>query len=772
MAGGKNISANIALTGEQEFKASMSQVNAALKEVSSSLRLSESDWEGQANTVEALTEKNKLLAQQYDLQKSKVEELRQAVKKSAEVNGENSNRTKELQTQLNNATVKLNDMSRALDENSALMEEAQGSTEGVAASIDEYGNKVKDAAAASEAAGNSMASAWIKAGKALVSSELISKVVKLAKKLWEVASAGAEYADNIITVSKQTRINTKDLQTYYYAAELVDVSVNTMTSALTKNIRSMESARDGTGEAADAYERLGVQIKDSVTGELRDSNLVFWETIDALGRMSNLTERDATAMTILGKNATELNTLIDTGSAGMAQMRIEAEKTGYILSDESLESLGKMDDATQRLKNQMVALKNAVGDGLAPMFEDIVEGTTKVAGGLTNLINNSTSGWRKLFGTIGNGANSAFDKSIGQLMKNTLPDYVLKGDDLQASLNGVAEALQAAYNEASGYSESLQLNEDQQAVWNELLDTTTDKLKTVAEAYKANYDAAYSSAKSVSGLFNTLSAEITLNTDDMKNALDSQTEYWTTYTKNLQMLETIGIDEGLIKSLSSGTEEAAGYVAAIADELNGLVIDNDFSGVTETVKGLNDAWREADAAMQAYSLSIAGDGDAVVQAYNDIAANVADVVNEFDKSSEMQAAAQDTIQGFLDGLGDGSAIAERMASIAANALAAFNGALEIGSPSKEMYKSAKWTVIGFTDGIREGEQSVRDAMSGLGNTALSAFNSANFADGIQSIQGGGAATVINYNSTVNTMEMTEAQTDYLVQQMNRRLVNA
>ncbi len=66
-----------------------------------------------------------------------------------------------------------------------------------------------------------------------------------------------------------------------------------------------------------AYNRLGVKVRDN-DGNLRDSETVYWELIDALGGITNETERDALAMQIFGKSAQELNPLIVQGSAGIA----------------------------------------------------------------------------------------------------------------------------------------------------------------------------------------------------------------------------------------------------------------------------------------------------------------------------------------------------------------------------------------------------------------------------------------------------------------------
>ena len=63
---------------------------------------------------------------------------------------------------------------------------------------------------------------------------------------------GAAYADEVLTMSTNTNIATDKLQAYMYAAELVDVSTETLTSSMARNIRSMNSAAEGTGKVAEA----------------------------------------------------------------------------------------------------------------------------------------------------------------------------------------------------------------------------------------------------------------------------------------------------------------------------------------------------------------------------------------------------------------------------------------------------------------------------------------------------------------------------------------
>ena len=181
-----------------------------------------------------------------------------------------------------------------------------------------------------------------------------------AKALTDMSVNAAAYADNMITASSVTGLSTESLQAYNYAADLVDVSMETMTKSMAKQVKSMASARDGSKAYAEAYKQLGVSVTDA-NGQLRDSETVYWECIDALGAIENETERDALAMQLFGKSAQELNPLIAQGSEGIAALTEEAKAMGAVMSEESLAKLGAFDDSIQRLSAGSEAAKNALG---------------------------------------------------------------------------------------------------------------------------------------------------------------------------------------------------------------------------------------------------------------------------------------------------------------------------------------------------------------------------------------------------------------------------
>lgn len=379
----RTISATIALNGERAFNNAMKDINSNLRVLKSELSATTSSFGTQANALTALTAKNEQLSALYDQQKAKVQALEQAVKESAERYGENSQQTDRLTISYNQARVELDRLGNELQQNAQYMEEAKNSTDQCATSIDQYGNKVKDAAGKSQEFGTEGKSAVIAIGEAFVSAQIVQKIAQVAENLASASREAAAFADEVLTLSAKTNISTDALQGYMYASELVDVSVETITKSMQRNIKSMGSAADGTKQYVNAYKQLGVAVQDT-DGNLRDSQDVFWELIDALGQMSNETERDEIAMTLLGKSAQDLNPLIEAGADRMRELAEEAASVGYIMSGETLQALGALDDQFQRLDGAATAARNAIGAAFAPALEDLSAIATEALTAVSN----------------------------------------------------------------------------------------------------------------------------------------------------------------------------------------------------------------------------------------------------------------------------------------------------------------------------------------------------------------------------------------------------
>lgn len=197
-------------------------------------------------------------------------------------------------------------------------------------------------------------------------------LVDAGKKLWDMGVASASYADEVLQLSTQFGIGTDTLQEYMYMAELTDTSVETITGSITKLTKNMQSASEGSKTTSNAFKALGIEVTNS-DGSMRDATEVFNEAIGALGKVENETERNALAMNIFGKSAMDLNPLIAVGAEGLEDYAKEAHNVGYVLDNETLESLGETDDQMQRAKKAIEAVKTQIGTYLAPIIADIAQ---------------------------------------------------------------------------------------------------------------------------------------------------------------------------------------------------------------------------------------------------------------------------------------------------------------------------------------------------------------------------------------------------------------
>lgn len=199
--------------------------------------------------------------------------------------------------------------------------------------------------------------------------------------------AGAS-ADELVTLSKQTGISTDDLQLYAAAADLVDVSVETMAKSQQRLKKSMLSASEG-GAIADRFEALGVAVTDA-NGGLRDSNAVFMDVIKALGEMENETERDAVAMEIFGKSASELNPLIEDAGATYEEVAKMLSENGLApLTPEELARANAFQDSLDKIKLIFTQLVQIIGTKVAgvlqPIIDKVVDKVTAFAEWLANV---------------------------------------------------------------------------------------------------------------------------------------------------------------------------------------------------------------------------------------------------------------------------------------------------------------------------------------------------------------------------------------------------
>lgn len=436
-----NINTKFSLSGEKEYKAAISQIGDGMRVLNSEMRKVESEYAKNADSVEALTKVNDVLERKIYSQTEKIETLKAALQTSAEKYGVADKRTMAWQASLNNAEAELNKMNNTLEDNNTAIEAAKSAAENLskgmdslgqsagtaeenisdsADDIDKLGQKAGDAQRETLGLGSTVDQLTSKLGfslpdglkrsldgiekvdlktAALVGSfaGVVAAIVSVEKKLASLTTEAGAAAKELRVMSEVTGQSTEELQEFAYMSKFLGVSTDQLSDGLKEITNKMQEARDGSADAADAFNRLGIRVTDS-RGELRDASEVFYEVIDALGDMRNKTERDATAMDLLSESARNFNPLINRGSEVLKAYAEEAHNTGYVLSEETLKSLTQVDNAYQHMLLSQEASKNQLAEEFAPYLTEFYQKLEEV---ITNLSDAATdSGLIDLLGSL------------------------------------------------------------------------------------------------------------------------------------------------------------------------------------------------------------------------------------------------------------------------------------------------------------------------------------------------------------------------------------
>lgn len=373
------IKTDFVISGEKQYKQAISEINSGLGVLNAEMKKVTAEYQDNANSVEALTAKGDVLERTLLSQKEKVEELRRALEHAKQEYGEADKRTMEWEKSLNLAEAAVANTEHAIRKNNDALEDAKRgmqSTEGTSinlgSAVSELANKfgIQLPQGLGDALGGmqGFSAGSVAAVGAVVAA--VAALIDIEKKLISLTLEAASHADDILTMSQITGLSTDTIQELQYAANLIDVPFDTIKGSLTKLKNAQQDARDGNAKMQASFERLGVSIVDA-NGELRDSEEVFYEVIDALGRVENATERDALAMDIFGRKAEDLNPLILQGSDRLRELSQEAHNASYVITEEGLAALGAVDDAYQRLQLTQEGVRAQIAEEMAPAVEEL-----------------------------------------------------------------------------------------------------------------------------------------------------------------------------------------------------------------------------------------------------------------------------------------------------------------------------------------------------------------------------------------------------------------
>ena len=339
----------IEIDGETtKLQGALKGVNSSIKDTKTQLRDVEKLLKLDPTNIDLLKQKQKLLTDQVAQTNEKLEKLKQAqAQMDAAGVDKSSQEYMALQREIVATEQELKQAESAAKNFNATLEQVSAAAKGMS---DAAANAAQKTKALSTAAAGALAG------------------------IAGIAYKAATMSDDLNTLAKQTGFTTAELQKMQYAADRIDVSMETITGASQKMVNKLKSSEK-------TFTDLGIATRDA-GGNLRSSSDIFNDTIKYLSTIENETERDTVAMSIFGKSANELAGVIDDGGAALQAFGEEAEQAGLILDQETLDGLNEVNDEIDRLKAQSAATIAKAGaaalQALTPVIEKVAVVIEKV----------------------------------------------------------------------------------------------------------------------------------------------------------------------------------------------------------------------------------------------------------------------------------------------------------------------------------------------------------------------------------------------------------
>jgi len=396
------------------------EFNAGIAELSKKMQIVSQDFKNASGSLDKVGDASKIsalkmeeLSKKIELQKSIVDQFKEAHERVTAEFGEGSKKALDyelklkkaegtlqtLENALKSTTTEVKDESQAINKAGDETSTTDKKTDGLAKAMDRL-----KAASSAVASGMKFAVAGVAA--------MGAATVAAGAGMLKLVNSSADYADGVQKSADVTGLSAERVQELTYAGGVLGVEFDTIAGAQAKLTKSMTAAEKGTGSQAEAFRKLRIDATDG-NGALRDSKVVMQEALTALNGVGNETERDSLAMQLFGKSAMELNPLIKAGGVELSKLTAEANKNGAVLSGKQIAALDNFGDSVGSLKLSLQGLGANMSTALLPALSGMVTNIQNISNEIGKAV--KTGDWSSVGVAISDGLNSVISQISGML---------------------------------------------------------------------------------------------------------------------------------------------------------------------------------------------------------------------------------------------------------------------------------------------------------------------------------------------------------------------
>ena len=156
-------------------------------------------------------------------------------------------------------------------------------------------------------------------------------------------------ADKMGKMAQSFGVPVEELSRLKHAADLSDVSIESLGTAMGRLSRNMSDVAAGaTSEAANAFAALGVSVTNS-EGGLRSSSEVMADVAEKFAGMQDGAQKTAFAIQLFGRSGADLIPMLNAGKTGLQEMAAEADALGIVIDTKTAKAAEAFNDNLTRL---------------------------------------------------------------------------------------------------------------------------------------------------------------------------------------------------------------------------------------------------------------------------------------------------------------------------------------------------------------------------------------------------------------------------------------
>jgi hypothetical protein len=209
----------------------------------------------------------------------------------------------------------------------------------------------------------------VKTAKQLVGALGIATSVKA---LTDGFLATANAMDDLADSAQKVGVAAEDLQKLRYAAKFSGIGAQELDTALAKLNKTLVEGRNANSELSKTLKQMGVDASGSTIDAVA-------KIADEFAELPDGATKTARAMELFGRTGADLIPLLNQGGDAIRAMGDELERTGGLLSTETLQAASAFSDNMDKLTTTVGAVKSSIVAGMLPAFRDITAALTESA---------------------------------------------------------------------------------------------------------------------------------------------------------------------------------------------------------------------------------------------------------------------------------------------------------------------------------------------------------------------------------------------------------